>query len=109
MATPTRLGRELAVGATVYSGSGMFEASPAKRSSQTESAYPSDEAQGLAVATPGTCKIRAYAADQFECRTRERESPMTGGVRDQTPVLVLGVGITVLGAMRCLGRRGIPL
>jgi D-aspartate ligase len=30
-------------------------------------------------------------------------------VREPAPVLVLGVGITVLGTIRCLGRRGIPL
>ncbi len=29
--------------------------------------------------------------------------------RHAVPVLILGRGITVLGAMRCLGRRGVPL
>jgi len=29
--------------------------------------------------------------------------------RNVVPVLILGQGITVLGAMRCLGRRGVPL
>jgi D-aspartate ligase len=39
---------------------------------------------------------------------RELHPPLTG-VREPTPVLVLGVGITVLGTIRCLGRREIPL
>src|SRR5262245_66102477 len=32
-----------------------------------------------------------------------------GEALQSVPVLVLGVGITALGAMRCLGRRGTPL
>jgi D-aspartate ligase len=40
-------------------------------------------------------------------------SPISGSKtlngRSRVPVLILGRGITVLGAMRCLGRRGIPL
>ena len=32
-----------------------------------------------------------------------------GEALQSVPVLVLGVGITALGAVRCLGRRGIPL
>ena len=38
----------------------------------------------------------------------ELPTPLTGE-RAPTPVLVLGVGVTALGAIRCFGRRGVPV
>ncbi len=35
--------------------------------------------------------------------------PANVGRSEDVPVLILGRGITVLGAIRCLGRRGVPL
>ena len=42
-------------------------------------------------------------------RMREPEPVRSTGARPPVPVLVLGKGITALGTVRALGRRGIPL
>ena len=75
-----------------------------------EKGYPPDADLSNACAPPRRrpCNIGASRAGRHKGQMTNALTA-SEGLRERTPALILGKGITALASMRCLGRRGIPL